>query len=221
MNTRYSPQLEQSEDNLIEPEFQHLFTTVGNFLAVVADTLGVPPVEVAAVVTDDYCGEVERTWASSTVFEDGQSGNYTVERVGGIAVAKTIPVAHDRSRFRIIFNRAQVGPLSDPAVHAKAVLLVAHEAAWAFSALFLASCAASGAKTTTTSSGLKVRWSPTQRHSCSHQSSFLPSLVGCDLQRFVACYSAVFGVFTVCVGVTAQRRCLLAAGAAALRSDQC
>lgn len=127
MSTRYASRLEQPADGSIEPEFQELFTTIAGTLAAVAEMLDLPAVQVTAVMTDDYRGEVERAWKASEAIDESEDGTYTVDRVGGIAVAKTIPMTNDRSRFRVVFDGTQLGPASDPAAQAVSVLLIAHE----------------------------------------------------------------------------------------------
>ncbi|WP_256790284.1 hypothetical protein [Frankia sp. AvcI1] len=79
-------------------------------------------------MADDFRAEVERTWAESDAFGGGDGHPYTVDRVGGgLAVAKTIPMTSDRSRFHIVIDGMQLGEFLDPQEWAYSTTLIAHE----------------------------------------------------------------------------------------------
>lgn len=127
---RYSPELKCAEGSTIGEEFGKIFTAVGTYLAVIAESLDAPPVAVTTLVAGDFRAEVERAWAESDALEGNAGQRYTADRVGGgIAVAKSIPMARDRSQFRVVIDGAHLREPFDPHESAYVITLIAHELA--------------------------------------------------------------------------------------------
>lgn len=69
-------------------------------LSAMAANGNVPSVKITAVLATDFVGAVNRALAANAQNE------YTVERLGGTAVAKNIPIMDDHSEVHIIFDSA-------------------------------------------------------------------------------------------------------------------
>ncbi|WP_344660717.1 hypothetical protein [Catenulispora subtropica] len=132
----------QSGHAPVGSEFEQLFEAVGGQVAEVAALLDVPPIEVTAVVADDFRGEVERARASSEESEDYGNTRYNTDRLGSLAVAQTTRLTRDASRCQIVFDRTRLNLLGDPLTSLKTTMFVAHEMAHP---LFFRLRAASGA----------------------------------------------------------------------------
>ena len=104
--------------------FRQYVSTIASALDVVADSLGVPPITVSAVLAADFRAAVE---SASTRANLPSGQPFTVERIGGQVAAKNIPLQRDGSEVEIVFD-ASLWPSAPEGMElAKLVFLVAHE----------------------------------------------------------------------------------------------
>jgi hypothetical protein len=95
-------------------------------LAAMASDAEIPPLRITAVLTDDFSGAVNEALSAN-----GQD-EYTAERLGGTAIAKTIPITDDHGEVRVIFDSTIWRPGASSNSELLGLFLAAHEFTHAF-----------------------------------------------------------------------------------------
>lgn len=110
------------------PILEQYTTSLAGLFEQVAGEFEVPPLEACIVVADDFSGAVQQAWRDSVCLADAANGEFSADRVGGgKAVAKTIDLSQDGSRFRIVVNASTLGPLDEPGDLLWTLFLLGHE----------------------------------------------------------------------------------------------
>lgn len=119
--------LRQNQDRApdIDGELMKLADQVHLALAGVVGETWVPDIEVELIWTRDFIATVQEM-LDMTSENDEPEPRYDVERLGGMAVAKNIPMSKDSSHVAVVMNCDVLGTPSSELI-ASSIFLLAHE----------------------------------------------------------------------------------------------